>query len=138
MPKRIFIIGILFCLGGVLAIWEVVSDLFRSHINLNFAVLLLPVGIGILKGKKSSQWWGRFWIILGYIGCGLLVGSSLVWPENVTANGFGREIKGSEAVPYVLAGTVIIAATFIVLHKLLYSETAINYFTVRHKDMGNR
>ena len=136
MPKRILIIGILFCLGGALAILEVVSDLFRSHVNLNFAVLLLPVGIGILKGKKSSQWWGRFWIILGYIACGLLAGASIIWPENVTANGLGREIRGSEAVPFVLLGAFLFTIIFIVLHKLLYSQTSKAYFEGKSEPTG--
>ena len=128
MPKRILIIGILFCLGGLLAIWEVASDLFRSHINLNFAVLMLPVGIGILKGKKSSQWWARFWIILGYIGCGLLVLASLAFPENVSADFMGNEIKGTQAVPYTIAGAILFTALFVYMHRLLYSEIAQAYF----------
>ena len=128
MPKRILIIGILFCSGGAFAIWEVVSDLFRSHINLNFAVLMLPVGVGIMKGKKSSQWWGRFWIILGYLGCIIVVGASLISPQNVTATGFGEEINGTEAVPYVLIGALIFAILFVTIHRLLYSDIAHAYF----------
>lgn len=129
MPKRILIIGLLFCLGGVLAIWEVASDLFRSHINVNFAVLLLPVGIGILKGKKSSQWWGRFWIILGYIGCVLLVMASLLFSSNVSADFFGKEIKGVQAVPFAIVGAMLFTALFMTMHRLLYSEVSQAYFT---------
>ncbi len=45
MPKRILIIGILFCLGGILAIWEVVSDLFQSRLNLNFPAQRPAIGV---------------------------------------------------------------------------------------------
>ena len=128
MPKRIITIGVLFCLGGALAIWEVLSDLVQSHINLNFAVLLLPVGIGLLRGKLSSQWWARFWIILGYILCALLVVLVIMSPDNANASWFGREITGSSAVPYVLVISALLAVFLVVIHKLLYSEKAIAYF----------
>lgn len=128
MPKRILIIGILFCLGGILAISEVLAALLQSHFNINFAVLMLPIGIGILKGKKSSQWWARFWIILGYIVCILLMGASIAFPENLTANGFGRHIEGSEAIPYVLSGTALFATMIWIVHRALYSNVAQAYF----------
>lgn len=128
MPKRIIVIGILFCLAGVLAIWEVLSDLFRSHINLNLAVFLLPVGIELLRGKPRSQWWARFWIVLGYLFCVLLMVMAIVSPQNAHASWFGKEIQGSRAVPYVLLMAVLSAGAFMVVHKLLYSEKAKLYF----------
>jgi peptidoglycan/LPS O-acetylase OafA/YrhL len=128
MPKRIIVIGILFCLAGVLAIWEMLSDLFRSHINLNFAVFLLPVGIGLLRGKPRSQWWARFWIVLGYLFCVLLMVMAIVSPQNAHASWFGKEIGGSRAVPYVLLMAALSAGAFMVVHKLLYSEKAKLYF----------
>ena len=134
MPKRIIIIGILFCLGGLLAIWEVLSDLFQSHINLNFAVFLLPVGIGLLRGKPRSQWWARFWIILGYIFCVVLVVIVVVSPGNAHASWFGREIRGSSAVPCALLVSALFAAFLSVLHRLLYSKRAITYF---HQSTAN-
>ena len=128
MPKRILIIGLAFCLGGGLAIWDVLSDLFRSHFNLNFAVLLLPVGIGLLRGKSSSRWWARFWIILGYIGCAILIGAAIFAPSNVNASWFDRELSGSEAVPYVIGGSIFFALLFYLIHRLLYSPKADEHF----------
>jgi len=128
MPKRIIIVGILFCLGGALAIWEVLSGLFQSHIYLNFAVFLLPVGIGLLRGKLRSQWWARFWIILGYIFCVILVVLAIVSPRNAHASWFGREIAGSQAIPYILLFSALLAVSLVVMHRLLYSEKAVAYF----------
>lgn len=128
IPKRIIIIGTLFCLGGVLAIWEVLSDLLESHINLNFAVFLLPVGIGLLRGKPRSQWWARIWIILGYLLCAFLVVVVFVAPENAHASWFEHEIRGPAAIPYVLLVLAILAVVFISTHKLLYSDRAKAYF----------
>ena len=61
-PTRITFIGILFIVGGGLAAWEILADLFRNRVNLNFGVLMLPVGIGLLNGKASSRKWAKFWI----------------------------------------------------------------------------
>jgi uncharacterized membrane protein (DUF485 family) len=128
MPKRVLVIGLLFCLGGVCAIWDVLSALFRSCLNLNFAVLLLPVGIGLLRGKPSSQWWARFWIILGYVLCGLLVVFVPLLPGSAHATWFGTDLHGPEAVPYVIGMALFFAVLLFVLHKLLYSEKANRFF----------
>ncbi len=133
MPKRIIVIGLLFCLAGVLAIWDVVSDLSRSRINLNFAVLLLPVGIGLLRGKASSQWWARFWIILGYIACGLGAILSFIMPGAARAVLFNQVVEGPRAVPYVVGGLASFALLFYVIHQLLYSKKASDFFESRDK-----
>jgi hypothetical protein len=57
MPKRVLIIGLQFCLGGLSAIWDMLFGLFHSRIGFNFGELLLPVGIGLLRGKPTSKWW---------------------------------------------------------------------------------
>jgi hypothetical protein len=128
MPKRVLVIGMLFCVGGILAIWDVVASLLNGDINLNFGVLLLPVGIGLLRGRPSSQWWARFWIILGYIGCGLLVAAVIVWPEAAYATWFDSQLRGPAAVPYVVGMAMLSAVLLVVMHKLLYSEKANEFF----------
>lgn len=128
MPKRILLIGLLFCLGGIGAIWDVFADLFVSRINVNFAVLLLPVGVGLLRGNRSSQWWARFWIILGYFLCGLLLVLALVSPGAAYATWFQREIRGPEAVPYVIMLGILFLVLLAAMHALLYSEKASSYF----------
>ena len=136
MPKRIIIIGILFCLAGFSAIWEVLSDLMRSHINLNLAVFLVPVGIGLLRGKPRSQWWARLWIILGYTLCALLVVVVIMSPENAHASWFGSEIRGSRAIPFVLLLATLLAVALIAMHKLLYSEKSKIYFNKTSEQDG--
>lgn len=128
MPKRVLIIGALFCLAGVVAIWEVIEALFRSNINLNFAVLLLPVGIGLLRGRKRSQWWARFWIILGYVFCAGIALLGIIAPGNAHAKIFNREIYGVDALPYLFAVAVLVAIFLFIIHRLLYSQRAEDFF----------
>jgi uncharacterized integral membrane protein len=128
MPKRILIIGILYCLFGISAIWDVISSLLDSRINLNFGVLLLLVGIGLFKGKPSSRSWAIFWIFLGYLACLIITVLALIYPQRATVNWFGDVIKGHEAFPYALAITAAMVAGLIVIHKLLNTEKALAYF----------
>ncbi len=111
-----------------MAIWQVISDLLRSRITLNFAVLLLPVGIGLIRGRSRSRWWASFWIVLGYIGCALLIGVAVVSPQNVSSTWFGHEFSGSDAVPYAIVGSICLALLFYFVHRLLYSPKADAYF----------
>ncbi len=61
-PIGLTIIGALFILVGASALFELVQDLMHRRISLNFAVLMIPVGIGLLKGRASSRSWAKFWI----------------------------------------------------------------------------
>ncbi|MEA3212539.1 MAG: hypothetical protein QOE70_5596 [Chthoniobacter sp.] len=127
MPNRVLIIGILFCLGGLLAIWEVIFSALGGRLNLNFAVCLLPVGIGLLRGRRRSLWWARFWMILGYLLCAFLIIISIAAPNAAHASVFGRETSGPGAVPYVILAALLLAATLALLHRLLCSEKARDY-----------
>ena len=54
-PRSITVIGVLYIIGGALAIWDVVSGLFRNHISINLAVCLLFVGYFVLP-DFSVKW----------------------------------------------------------------------------------
>ncbi|HWB02507.1 MAG TPA: hypothetical protein VG796_05735 [Verrucomicrobiales bacterium] len=127
MPKRILVIGLLFVLCGLSAIWSIVEAAMHNRLYLNFAVFCLPVGIGLLRGKARSQWWARFWIILSYIAVTALICLSLISPENVHAGWFEKTIRGRRAVPWVIGGSLVFGLLLILLHRLLYSRRASSY-----------
>lgn len=129
MPKRVLIIGLLFMLFGVLSILSIIESAVKGGINLNFAVLLLPVGIGLLRGKSSSRFWAKFWIILGYIGLALMIGLVLVQPGNAKASWFGSEIHGGRAVPYVVLIGGLFGIGLVVCHRLISSPKASAYLS---------
>lgn len=137
MPKRVFIIGLLFCVAGAWAIYEIVHGLFHDHLYVNLSAFMLPVGIGLFKGKVSSRWWARLWIILGYVLCAALMVMSLVKPSWAAAEWFGRKLSGSAAVPYVWGFSVGLLVILVVLHRLLYSAKADLYF-VGSGEVGGR
>jgi hypothetical protein len=128
MPKRVIIIGLLFCLAGGSAIWNVISGFFHSELRWNFGVLMLPVGIGLLRGRQQSQWWARFWIVLGYAGCAFLGLSVFMSHQASRVTLFGNEIRGSNAVICTVLVSLGVAGILIVIHRLLYSPIACEYF----------
>ena len=55
---------------GVLSIGDIIFNAFCGKINVNFMALMLPVGIGLLKGKESSRIWAIRWMwIMMFILC---------------------------------------------------------------------
>lgn len=136
MPARVLIIGAIFCLAGVLAIWSViVAALVESRLNINLAAFMLPVGIGLFKGRPSSRAWAGFWIVLGYLGCLLMAGLTVAAPQSVSGSWFERELHGAEAASYALLAAATMLVVLIAVHKLLYSEKASAYFS-RDRDSG--
>lgn len=80
--------------GGCLAAWEVIYDLFHSHVNLNFTVLMFPVGIGLLKGRASSRGWAKFWIGLFSLVLGGLLVFYPFFGDSYSVNWFDEELTG--------------------------------------------
>ena len=99
MPKRILIIGLLFVLTGGFAAWEIIHAAMHSRVSINFGVLLLPVGLGLLMGKRGAQWWARFFIIVGYILLGAIAVLSVTMPKLLTVDWFESSLRGSRAIP---------------------------------------
>jgi len=129
IPKRIILIASLFCLAGVMACWDIISGLFHGRISLNFAVFMLPVGIGLFRGLRSSQWWARFWIRLGYALCALLVLLALFFPGLAHASWFNTSVSGAAAVPFIILISFGMAGVLYVMQRLLDSEKAREFFT---------
>lgn len=119
---------------GLLAIWNVLVDLHRAHININFAVFLLPVGVGLICGKKSSRGWATFWCILGLIFCVFLAGLS--GTGGAYFDYFGTRLRGEEAAPYVLLVAGLGVALDMFVLTLLHTRRSNEYFS-KHRENGD-
>ena len=93
-PIGLTIIGWLFILSGASTALGMLWGFFHGRINLNFAVLMIPVGLGLLRGRASSISWARFWIGLVTFGCALLL---LLYPfagDSMHVRWFSTELHG--------------------------------------------
>jgi len=110
-PLGLTIVGWLFVLSGVSTALGMVWGLFHGSINLNLAVLMWPVGAGLLRGRSSSISWARFWTGLGIFGCSLIL---LVYPfagDSLRVRLFSSELHG--IARHTVA--VVLPSLFIVL-----------------------
>ena len=128
IPRRILLIGIVYCLAGLLAAWDIITGAFESRLSLNFMVLLLPVGYGLLRGKSRSRWWARFWLILGYGFCLLFAAVALIEPQKMSAYWIEHRVRGDDAVPWVLLSATALLFAFVFCHRMLYSDKANRFF----------
>lgn len=83
MPIAVMIVSGLYLLAGVAAIFDVLEKLLRNHISINFAVCLLFVGIGLLRGKRRSRGWATCWLVIAAVMGLLLVGLALAGVSGV-------------------------------------------------------
>ena len=141
MPKRIVIIGILFCLNGLLALWGIVSNFIQSGSVMGelvidtstVQVLSLPIGIGLLLGRQWSQWWARILIVVGYVFCIASIIVAVISPEKVYMSWFGQSFTGNGKVPLFLTLIVVLIIILVCMHRLLYSQKAKDYFNRRNQ-----
>ena len=128
MPKRILIIGILFFLFGLPEIWHTISHSINSSpkrlmlsSNLLFTLPPLIVGIGLILGKTWSQKWANGLIILGYLGCLLMI----IFPTASTVRLSGdQDLTGVSA----LLAKVLLISILALIHWLLYTHKSDEYF----------
>lgn len=93
-PMSITVIGVIFIVAGCLAAIGIVYDLFNERMNFNFAVLMTPVGFGLLKGRLSSRGWAKFWIGLCSLVFGLLLVCYPFFSDSYSVTWFGQQLVG--------------------------------------------
>ena len=130
-PLRIWFLGLLFAMGGVLAIWQVVEAAMGRTVSLNFAVFLLPVGLGLLAGKLSSVSWAKFWVGFGWAVIVLALVVAVIRPEVVHSSWNGREMTGRDALPMVFGVSAGVAVMLYGIWRLLKSEPTEAYVAAR-------
>lgn len=127
MPNRILVIGLIYCLCGMLAIWSIIEGFFNNSLNFNFSACMLLVGIGLLKGRRSSLKWARIWVGLGYLLSAIVVVVLFLKPYSAYVNLFSLQLKGADAIPYAIVFILLFIAGLAVVDKLLRSPKARAY-----------
>jgi hypothetical protein len=93
-PTSITIIAWIFIILGSLSVCSLIYGLFNDRMNLDFSVLMIPIGIGLLKSRSSSRGWAKFWIGLFSFVLGLLL---ILYPflgDSFSLRWFDKELMG--------------------------------------------
>jgi len=140
MPKRVLIIGILFCLVGTLTIWDIILDFIKwfpnpikfKEIYLSSGYLgafLLPIGIGLLRQKPASQKWAKWLLIL--IGClnflPYIILAITAPKDTYTIHFFNQAIVLDSSLVFILIAGVLPLCIIGVIFWLLHSSKTTSY-----------
>jgi len=127
-PPSITVIGVIFIIAGCLAAWEIVYDLFHDHLNLNFAVLMIPVGIGLLKGRSSSRRWAKFWIGLASLMIGLLLVAYPFFGDSYSVTWFDKPLVGIPRHAMVIGFPIVLLVIARLMWRSLTSPSVAPFF----------
>jgi hypothetical protein len=104
LPARIRVVGALFCIAGGLAVLSMLYDLVAGNgLLVRFDVLLLVVGIGLVRGKFSSQRWALAWIAFGFVLSLALFALTATAPSEASVSSFGWSLRGMGAFATIAA-----------------------------------
>lgn len=87
LPKSLVVVAALFFLIGSLAVIEMIYSLMNDRVSLNFNIIAIGVGWGLLKLRSGWRICGMVMIWLVLIGAPLAAALGLIFPENLQING---------------------------------------------------
>jgi hypothetical protein len=92
IPVALKVVAILFILGGISAVVEVVLSLMRSHINTNFGVLGLFIGPGLLALKRGWRTCALVFLWIAMIGVPIIAVLMLGVSRPLDFSVFGQKV----------------------------------------------
>lgn len=127
-PLCITVIGAIFIIAGCLAACGIVYDLFHGRLNLNFAVLMTPVGFGLLRGRSSSRGWAKFWIGLFSLVFGLLLVCYPFFGDSYSVTWFDKQLVGVSRHAMAVGFPVFFLLIATWMWRSISSNSATSYF----------
>lgn len=113
IPMSLKVVGWLFIISGICAVIEVVVCLMNKHININFGVLGLFIGPGLLKLRRGWRTCALVFLWIGLIGIPIVALIFLAAPASqLTFRVFGQPVS---RIPTELALLFAIGAFLLVL-----------------------
>ena len=91
MPASLVVVAALFLIGGISAVIEVIVSLTRDHLSINFGVLGLFIGFGLLRLSPGWRTCGLFLLWITMIGTPLLGMLMLASPGQLRLTVFGQQ-----------------------------------------------
>ena len=104
IPVALKVVAILFIVWGVCAVIEVVLSLMRARISINFGVLGLFVGYGLLRLRPGWRTCGLVFLWIGMIGVPVVAFIMLSSSAPINFEVFGQKVgRASKEFALVMA-----------------------------------
>jgi hypothetical protein len=108
-PAALKVVAVLFIISGVLAVLEILVSLTRNHINFNFGVLGIFIGLGLLRFRRGWRTCALvfIWLMLIFIPVfGIMV---LAGTRPIHLKLFGQQMGYASATFAFFVATVLFA-----------------------------
>ena len=127
-PLSITLIAILFLCLGLKAAFEIIERALQGTLSLNLGFFMIPIGIGLLRGKESSRVWAKiwcgFWILVTIF---VAVAFPFYRHSWTVIDPYGFVVRwGLQAT--VVAGVLLVLIPSIVIWRCLSTERARGFF----------
>jgi hypothetical protein len=67
MPRDLQIVGYVTIVFGVMSALEMVLRLFNGNLHLDFGILQIPIGLGLLRLEPSCRRWALVFLSLAFV-----------------------------------------------------------------------
>ena len=116
-PKTCTLLGVVFTFLGLGALISIGAAALNGVVSVNFLVLLLPVGIGLLRDREGSRKMGAF--VLAAAALGSLITAALIpstrWVMTFRFNEHYATLYGGYLIATLLAASVLIFCLYIAI-----------------------
>jgi hypothetical protein len=92
IPTALYVVAILFIVGGVASAIEVINSLLHDHVNINIGVLGLFIGPGLLRLNRGWRTCALVFIWIGLIMVPVVSLVFLLHDGQVEFNLFGQQV----------------------------------------------
>jgi hypothetical protein len=111
LPASLIVVAVLFIIGGACSVIEVLVSLMHNHIDINFGVLGLFIGPGLLRLSRGWRTCALVFIWIALIGLPLIALLFLVAPGPLDFNVFGQKVgHAPKTFGLIIAGVVFAVA----------------------------
>lgn len=136
-PIGLTVMASLFILAGTWALFKLFYSLANHMLTINFSILMIPIGIGMLRGKRDSVWWAKSWVVLGSLFVLYIFLSYPFVGENYNVHFFGRELHGIARILMVLFVSFVLLGFSGIAWIVLNSRSVREYVEVHSESLTN-
>jgi hypothetical protein len=113
IPTSLKVVALLFVLSGIFSLIEIIVSLMRGHININFGVLALFIGPGLLRLSRGWRTCALALLWLAMAGLPILAILFITTSEPLDFKLFGQKIgHASKGAGIVLAALMFALAVW--------------------------
>lgn len=123
-PLSVTLIAGAYMLLGLVSIVAILGSLIAGPFQFNLGFFLLPVGLGLLKGKPSSRRWALFWA--GLTGISIAVAYVVLLVSDGPAGTESAAVGWLRVIFYTVPAVML--AGCIAIWRALASSKALAFF----------